>query len=219
MTKPQRRYRVSQLAEDHHAAGPPTPSETADDDGPPLRIGVRIRHARRTHGLRLQDVARIVGCSESILSKIENDKALPSLTMLHRIAEALGTTVGRLCAQPDEADGVVSRAGERPAVTIDPLRKGHGLRMERLIPYDPARLLQGNIHIIAPGGGSDGAISHAGEEVGFVLEGCLELTVAGQTFRLECEDSFSFRSELPHSYRNPGRERARVIFVNTPPSF
>lgn len=172
-----------------------------------------------TLGIRLQDVAARVGCSESLISKIENGRTLPSLTTLHRIADALQTTVGRLCATADPNDGVVARSGERPVITMDPLRRGTGIRMERLIPYDDAHLLQGNIHIVEPGGGSEGTIAHEGEEVGFVIEGKLELTVGAQTFTLSAEDSFCFRSSIPHSYRNPGATRARVIFINTPPSF
>ena len=196
------------------AAPPPDPGAN-----PGERLGTAIRHARLTLGIRLQDVADKAGCSESLVSKIENGRALPSLTTLHRIADALQTTVGRLCAAPDGRQGVVSRRGERPVVQMDPVRRGEGICMERLIPYDGAHLLQGNIHIVAPGGGSEGALSHDGEEVGFVIEGTLELTVGSETYLLQAEDSFSFRSRLPHSYRNPGTVRTRVIFINTPPSF
>ncbi len=182
-------------------------------------VGTSIRHARMTLGIRLQDVAAHVGCSESLISKIENGRTLPSLTTLRRIADALQTTVGRLCATADPNDGVVARSGERPVITMDPLRRGTGIRMERLIPYDDAHLLQGNIHIVEPGGGSEGTIAHEGEEVGFVIEGKLELTVGDQTFTLSAEDSFCFHSSIPHSYSNPGATRARVIFINTPPSF
>ena len=192
----------------------PSPSATPD-----MRVGTSIRHARMTLGIRLQDVAARVGCSESLISKIENGRVLPSLTTLHRIANALQTTVGRLCATVDPDAGVVVRSGERPVITMDPLRKGTGIRMERLIPYDESHLLQGNIHIVEPGGGSDGTISHEGEEVGFVIEGTLELTVGDRTYSLAAEDSFCFRSNLPHSYRNLGSARTRVIFINTPPSF
>jgi len=191
----------------------------ADSREPTVRIGTAVRHARMMLGIRLQDVAAQVGCSESLISKIENGRTLPSLTTLHRIAEALQTTVGRLCAVADTREGVVSRSGERPVITMDPFRRGTGIQMERLIPYDAAHLLQGNIHVVEPGGGSEGTLSHEGEEVGFVLEGTLELVVGGKTYTLGAEDSFSFRSELPHSYRNPGAARARVIFINTPPSF
>jgi transcriptional regulator with XRE-family HTH domain len=194
-------------------AGEPVPPESG------MKLGVRIRHARLTLGLRLQDVAGQVGCSESLLSKIENDRALPSLTMLRRIAAALQTTVGKLCTADDGAEQVVTRAGARQVVTMDPLRHGTGTQLERLIPYDTAHLLQGNIHIVEEGGGSDGTISHEGEEVGFVLEGHLDLTVGDQTYALGPEDSFCFRSSIPHGYRNPGPGRARVLFINTPPSF
>ena len=195
------------------------PPPDAPASGPGPRLGTAIRHARLTLGIRLQDVAGKAGCSESLVSKIENGRALPSLTTLHRIADALQTTVGRLCAAPDARGGTVSRRGERPVVQVDPVRRGEGISLERLIPYGAAHLLQGNIHIISPGGSSDGSLSHEGEEVGFVIEGTLELTVGGETFLLQAEDSFSFRSEQPHSYRNPGTRQARVIFINTPPSF
>jgi len=36
---------------------------------------------------------------------------------------------------------------------------------------------------------------------------------------LRAGDSFHFPSEVPHGYRNPGRVRTRVLWVNTPPTF
>jgi transcriptional regulator with XRE-family HTH domain len=184
-----------------------------------VRIGVRIRHARMIAGLRLKDVAAKAECSESLLSKIENDKVLPSLPLLHRVSDALGLTLDALFAKSNEPDRVVFKAGERPVVSIDPLRRGTGLLLERLIPYGHDHLLQGSIHIIARGGGSDGTVQHAGEEVGYVLEGKIELILGDATHALEAGDSFCFRSEVPHGYRNTGRGQARILFINTPPTF
>lgn len=194
-------------------------AESAGGDPLEIRVGLRIRHARLNRGLRLRELAEQVGCSESLLSKIENDKLLPSLNVLHRISERLGLTVGQLLSKANEPQSIVSRAGERPTVNIDPLRRGYGLVMERLIPYHPSHLLQASIHVVEPDGGSLGLITHEGEEVGYVIEGRLELTVGDQTWLLERDDSFCFRSEQPHGYRNPGPTRTRVIFINTPPSF
>ena len=192
---------------------------SSTDPSPEIRIGLRLRHARLGRGLRLREVAELAGCSESMLSKIENDRAVPSLAVLHRVTEALGLTVGEVFSRAHEVGRVVSRPGERPVVAVDSLRSGSGIRMERLIPYDPAHLLQGSIHIVEPGGGSDGMITHDGEEVGYVIEGALDLTVGGETYALSEGDSFVFRSEVPHGYRNSGAVRARVIFINTPPTF
>ena len=77
--------------------------------------------------------------------------------------------------------------------------------MERLIPYGPAHLLQGSIHIVEPGGGSDGMITHDGEEVGYVIEGALELTVGGEVFALT--DGRLLRVPLRSAARLPQHRR------------
>jgi quercetin dioxygenase-like cupin family protein len=123
--------------------------------------------------------------------------------------------VPALFAEGDAARGIVARAGTRPGMRIDKA----GSQLERLVPTDSGHLLEGNLHILAPGGGSDGMLAHQGEEVGFVIAGQLELTVGGEVYRLSAGDSFVFRSELPHSYRNPGRTETRVVWVSTPPTF
>ena len=60
---------------------------------------------------------------------------------------------------------------------------------------------------------------HSGEEIGYVLEGEIELTVDGHKYRAKMGDSFHFRSELPHGYRNVGPTPARILWINTPPTF
>lgn len=185
----------------------------------PAGLGIRLRHARMVRGITLKELAIEADCSESMLSKIENDKAAPSFGTLHRIATALGTNISELYAAANgNGDRVVSRAGERPVLMTDNLRTGKGLELERLIPYSREHLLQGNIHHIAPGGGSE-AIVHAGEEIGYVLDGEIELVIDGQRFRAGKGDSFHFRSELPHAYRNIGSKMARVLWISTPPTF
>lgn len=196
---------------------PDSAAPDAPEDGP--RIGLRIRHLRKVKGLRLKELADLVGCSESMISKIENDKVNPSLTMLHRLVGVLEANIGFVFGAPRPGEQVVARAGERPVIHLDALRHGDGITLERLIPYAEDHLLQANLHIVEPGGRSDGTIAHRGEELGYLLEGELELTVDGQVYRLGAGDSFHFRSDLAHGYRNCGTGPAKVIWVNTPPTF
>ncbi len=184
-----------------------------------LRIGVKLKHARMMRGMRLRDVAAKAGCSESLISKVENGRANPSINTLHRIANVLGINIGQLFAKPDERQNVIHRKGERPVIAGDSLRRGNGVTLERLIPYDIGCLLQGNVHVIGPGGSSDGEVSHEGEEVGYVLEGALAITVDGKTYVAEAGDSFYFHSNLPHGYRNLSKGVTRVLWINTPPTF
>jgi len=186
---------------------------------PPIDIGTRIRHARLLREARMKDVALAAGCSESLISKIESNKLIPSLKVLHRICEALEIGIGDLLAGTADDERIVTRAGERHIVEIDSVRTGNGIRLERLIPYKKGHLLQGCIHVIAPGGSSDGEITHSGEEIGYVIEGHIELVVDGKSYEAVAGDSFYFRSERAHGYRNIGEGEARVLFVNTPPTF
>lgn len=178
-------------------------------------IGRRIRNLRHIKGLTLKDLADRTLCSESMLSKVENGKAQVSLTLLHRIVQSLDITITALFSESQADQGVVTRAKDRSTFRID----ANGSRLERLIPPNLGHLLEGNLHILEPGGGSDGILTHEGEEVGYVLNGVLELTVSGVKYLLHSGDSFVYRSEEPHSYRNPGKETTRVLWVSTPPTF
>jgi transcriptional regulator with XRE-family HTH domain len=179
-------------------------------------LGSRLRHTRKIRKLRLADVARLVPCSESLLSKIETNRVAPSLHMLHRIAAVLDTTVAELFS-PDPDGGVtVFRPGDRPIVILEGSGDS-GLVLERLIPFTRGRVLNAYVHVVPPGAGNGGELKHEGEEVGLVLAGQIELTVNGETRILSEGDSFFFLSHHPHSYRNPGAIPARIIWVNSPP--
>ena len=186
-----------------------------------IDVGTPLKHARLTRGVSLRHLADQVGCTEGFLSKVENNKARPSLTTLHRLVTALEINVASLFAEKGAPDGPVSvmRNGERLMIKTDALRRGPGVRLERLVSNSVSRLLQANIHHVAAKGSSDGLISHEGEEMGYVLEGAIELDVDGIKVALATGDTFFFNSSLPHGYRNPGTVEARVLWVNTPPSF
>jgi transcriptional regulator with XRE-family HTH domain len=183
-------------------------------------IGTRLRHARLMQGARLKDVADQAGCSESLVSKIENNKLEPSLQVLGKLCAVLKIGLGDLFTPQEDDYPVVTRAGQRTQVEADDfLRRGNGIRMERVIPYTRGHLLQSNIHVVAPGGASFGLISHQGEEVGYLIAGEIELFVGDKAYKLSAGDTFCFRSEIGHGYRNLGATEARILFVNTPPAF
>ncbi len=182
-------------------------------------LGIKLRHARKLKRMRLKDVASDVGCSESLLSKIECDKATPSLRILHRIVTVLDTSIASLFADPAGTHVTLYRDGERPVIVIDATDCPDSIRLERMTPYSEGQSLEANIHVVSPGATNGGEINHVGEEVGYVLEGEFELTVGTTTYQLKVGDSFFFRSELPHAYRNPGAVQARILWVNSPPTF
>lgn len=179
---------------------------------PAAILGMRLRHARRVAGLTLVQLAQKAQCSESLISKIENGSATPSLASLHRMAVALNTNIAALTAPVSAPPGPVMRSGQRPVVA-------GAIALERItLPADNG-LLQANIHIIEPGVATDGMIEHIGEEVGYVLEGAVELLLGDERYLLQAGDSFNFASDVSHGYRNAGDVVAKILWVNTPATY
>lgn len=184
--------------------------------GEELQVGARLRHARMLEGILMRDLAERVGCAESLISKIESGKVMPSLDMLQRLVTALNRDLSSFFGSDIDAPGLIQRAGERPVSTTDALRGGEGITYERLVPLGAGNLLEGNIHRIEPGGHKMDNITHQGETLGYVLEGTLELSIEGTLYTLGPGDSFFFKNHLTHSYRNPGKALTKLVFINTP---
>ena len=202
--------------------------DLTQDGAGSIRLGGQIRHWRLVKDLTLRDMAKLVGCSESLLSKIENDRTSPSLSTLHNIAVALGLSISDIFGSGESE--TVTRANKRNVILVDGDKSegdeaggdesdGDRIRLEQLVPAKKGRLLQADMYVIPPGGGSNGEIQHSGEEFGLVMEGSLFLTIDNMSYRLEAGDSFVFRSELAHSFANNGSTVARVLWINTPPTF
>ena len=191
----------------------PPPAAAKSDD---LQIGARVKHARILAGKRMRNLAHAVGCTESMISKIESGGVVPSLAMLQRLVVALDRDMSSFFGSDLNSPGIVLRAGQRPVLKADPLRESPGVSYERLVPFAAGNLLECNIHVIEAGGSKSDPITHQGETMGYVIGGQLELTVETTAYNLSAGDSFFFKNHLTNSYRNTGQGAARVLWVNTP---
>jgi len=188
-------------------------------EDPQATLGRRLKHARLVRGLTLKALADSAGCSESMLSKVERGHASPSLAMLHRLAKVLKTNIADLTSNGETTPSPVLRAGERTLIEFRAGRQRGGIALERIIIPNSAWLLQADVHILEAQSSSGEQITHAGEELGYILEGEFELTLGTEIHHLHAGDSFHFVSDVPHSYRNPGSAMTRVLWINTPPTF
>jgi quercetin dioxygenase-like cupin family protein len=91
--------------------------------------------------------------------------------------------------------------------------------VDQLLTPQPNRQLEMLQSRFPPGTYSQQSYSHEGEEAGYLLCGNFELWVGERHFQLNEGDSFSFSSQEPHRYGNPGEVDAVVIWVITPPTF
>jgi DNA-binding transcriptional MerR regulator/quercetin dioxygenase-like cupin family protein len=190
--------------------------EDGDAPAPPRRrevaLGQRLRRLRQERGQTLEQAAGAVGLSASFLSELERELSGASMATLHRLLSYYGTTFAALLQQPGGRVARVKRAGRGRSV------RNQGVTVEQLA--DGQTLMEPQVFTIEPGAGSDGSYAHDGEEFVYVLEGVFEVLLnQGERYVLRVGDSLYYPSSLVHSWRNPGRAVARVIWVNTPPTF
>ncbi len=200
-------------------AGRPAVTAKSSAPGGLSQIGRRVRALRKLQRLRLLDLAERAGCSESLLSRIETGRVMPSLSTLHRLSQALGVNVAVLMEDPRDQTCTVYSPETRPQTAHSATAEGDGSTAASLVPYTTEGRLEALI-VLLPGGGTlCGPFSHEGEEVGLVLEGTLELVVNGEVHIIPAGSSFYFESHHAHSYRAASAAPCRVVWVNTPPTF
>jgi transcriptional regulator with XRE-family HTH domain len=190
---------------------PELPDNVAETTASTLAaIGERIREVRQARNMTLQVLAESTKLSVSMLSLVERGRASPSIGSLIVIASALGVTMSDLIAsEPESDEDLVVRASQHHVVET-PM---HVVR--RLIREDRTRGLSIAINEYEPNtGNSDAALSHAGFEYGFVLEGVLTVEVDKTPYILKSGDLISYNSRRPHKIWNYGRRKVRTLWFN-----
>ena len=183
----------------------------------PDSLGRDLRVLRKQRGMTLTDVAEAVGRSVGWLSQGERDISDPTVEELGALAKALDVSVTtffeREPARPGEADHIVRKTARRPIE-----RRVTGL-VEQLLSPDLTDDFEMVHSTFAPGAARDEMITRDTQEVGFIVSGELEITIAGNTFTVAAGDSFRIRGE-PFAWVNrSSAEPCVAIWVIAPPVY
>ena len=174
-------------------------------------LGSQLRQMRMQRKLALADVGRAVGVSVGFLSALERGQTTASVGTLRKLAAFFDRNILDFFHSEDPPQAVV-RPHQRKV-----LEAGPGVRMDLLAWGNT--VMEPHLFHVAPGRGSGGSYAHPGEEFLFVLNGQLEISLAGEIHRLSAGDSLYFDSSTPHTWRNPGKKETRILWINTPPTF
>ena len=186
-----------------------------DDVSGKLRhLGSQLQQLRRRKELTLGELAQLSDVSAGLLSQLERGMGNPSFHTLSKLAYGLGVPIGLFFQGTYHSDPVVRKNNRKKLVLED-----HNLVYELLTP-DLQRCLEFVWVEFAPGISTEQRpFCHEGEECGLVLQGTLEVHWGDEIYLLEAGDSVSYPCNIPHWYRNPGKEKAVSVWAITPPSF
>jgi transcriptional regulator with XRE-family HTH domain len=184
--------------------------EMAPRDVPAI-VGSNLRRLRKYQGHSLERLAELSGVSRAMLGQIETGKSVPTVSLLWKVADALGVPVGNLIAtQQGSTTVVLSRDGSGPLVSS-------GGRVERrpLLPLDRSRGTEFYELKFAPHAREDAEPYASGMRENLVVaQGTLRITVGYEPARvLDAGDAILFEADVPRSYENPGETETVAYLV------
>lgn len=180
-------------------------------------MGPKIRELRMERYLTLEEAAERAGCTPGFLSQVERNQAVPSISMLYAIAQALNAKVAHFFPR-DISGAKVVRSDSREVFHFEGSFMVYSLLSAR---YPERRIECLLVRMDSPAGAppADEYRSHPGEEFAYVLDGALRLWLGDAVYDLAPGDSIHFRSTVKHRLENPGSRPMLGLWVLTPPVF
>jgi len=192
------------------------------DDGKPasdpadevaLVVGLNLRRLRTRQGHSLERLARLSGVSRAMLGQIENGKSAPTISLLWKVATALGVPFATLMSSQQANGSSVLRRDDAKVLISSEGR----FSSRALFPFDLERRAEFYELRLAPHH-TESAEAHAPGTVEnlVVTQGAVEIAVGREAPRLLGEgDAILFQADVPHRYRNMRSIEAVLYLVMT----
>lgn len=181
-----------------------------------ILIGTKLKQLRTDKKLSIIELSRLSDVSTGLISQIERDLVVPSVTSLWRLAKALDTNINYFFQEEPAEEQMIIHKGEHRTIVMHNESSFYKL----LHPTKEDRALDMMIITLKSGYTYEKkSIAHEGEECGYVLKGTLTVHLNGKDYTLEEGDSIYFKSTLPHKYINNGNEDCVSIWSMTPKFF
>jgi transcriptional regulator with XRE-family HTH domain len=160
-----------------------------------LNIGDRIKMLRISQKRTMQEIAEASDLSKSMISKIENNKTVPSVAALVKIAKALGTNISSLLEQDGWVNAIITtrQKAQENLTTTD---KGYSI-----YPYASEyheKKMQPFLFVAKKDEVIPHELSHEGEEFIYVIKGQMKMQVGETEYLLNSGDSLYFNSVQKH---------------------
>lgn len=176
-------------------------------------IGTKLRVLRLHRSMGLRQLGQRTGLSPSLLSRIENNRHLPTVPTLLRIAQIFNVTLDHFFRN-ERRQRVVSltRKEERQQASTGDPAGNNGCFLSKLDLGSGERKFHPYLAEFSPGKHAR-PHAHEGFEFIYVLSGKLGLLIGTEENGLGPGDSIYFDSSLPHSYLGLSPQTCMVLMV------
>ena len=180
-------------------------------------VGKKIESIRNQKKISLEQLAERCGFSSDMMVKIEQDKAIPSLGHLIKVARVLGVRLGTFLDDMDNLGPVVTRKNTlKQGVSFSNKNSGSSANLDffPLASDKSGRHMEPFLVDIIPVSKSEYTFSsHEGEEFIYVLRGNVEISYGKETYLLAEGDSIYYDSLVDHHVHTADQAPAQILGV------
>ncbi len=177
-----------------------------------MDLGAKIKHMRNQKGLTQEELADRCELTKGYISQLENNLNSPSIATLTDILSALGSNLSDFFREETEEKVVFSK---NEFIEKD----SDGVLLNWLIPNAQKNMMEPVLVELSEGASTTSDIPHEGEEFGYVLEGKIAICLGKKCYLCKKGEAFYYPAEKPHCIINKGKNKARFLWISTPPNF
>lgn len=182
-------------------------------------VGKTIKRIRKDKKMNLKEVAEKSNVTAGLLSKIENFRTIPSLPVLHNLAQALEVSLMDLVREVNVSEGspyLLIRKGEGE---IEEREDSEGVGYELLLTDNITNAyLRMVIVTVNPTTYREHVVTDC-LEIDYILSGEIEYELGDEKILLAEGDAIYYDGNFPHSMRNTGENPVKMItfYLMKPP--
>ncbi len=177
-------------------------------------VGERIKALREAQEMSVEQVARLAGIDADRLLAYERGDAVPAIGAVIQLSRVLGSKPEGLL----HGGGTVSehlticRTGETLSGETGGTEQSYTyLSLTR--PGTAGHMMEPFLLSFDPNTPKPVPITHDGQEFCYILDGIIELSYDGRTYRLEQGDSCYLSAGKPHAFHGLGDKVAKMLAV------
>lgn len=184
-----------------------------------VQIMAKLKDIRKEKNITLQELAEAAGVTKGMLSQVENNRTIPSLTVFLSIIKSMHIDINDFFTDfntPQSSKVIFKKAAQY-----------HPFEKENTVGFHYKRIMSSTIdayHVdfvlltLLPNA-QRASVQTDAYEFKYILKGKIEYTIGEEVFLMEAGDSIFFDATEPHNPKNVGDTEAQLLVLyifNTP---
>ena len=184
-----------------------------------VQITNKLRDIRKEKNITLQELADAAGVTKGMLSQVENNRSIPSLTVFFKIVNSLNVDINDFFKNFNTKQE--SKVIFKKKIQYQPFEKenSNGFHYQRIMSSTIDEYLVDFVLLTLMPNAERPLVQTDAFEFKYVLKGKVAYTIGTEVFEMEEGDSIFFDATEPHTPKNIGDAEAQLLVAyifNTP---